>query len=131
MLLKKYSFPKQYRVIKKHTVSDLFDSKNTFLVFPYKVIVHKTELTDSSLKVLISIPKNKQKKAVDRNRLKRQTREAWRQQCVNLRDIAKQMNLTYIVGLIYVHNKKLNTQEIKKSIEKVFAKLLNDAAHIQ
>jgi len=118
LLLKKYSFPKKNRVFKKHSIADLFEGKNSAFVFPFKVIYNFVDVSDSPLKVLISIPRNKQKNAVDRNRIKRQTKESWRLHCHSLTETIEVTESTLIVGLIYVHNKKMKYSEITKSVEK-------------
>jgi ribonuclease P protein component len=124
LLIKKYSFPKKNRVFRKHSIADLFEGKNSFLVFPFKVIYSFVDVSDSPLKVLITIPRNKQKKATDRNRIKRQTKESWRLQCHSLIEAVENTQNTLMVALIYVHNKQLNYSEINKSLEKTFSKLI-------
>lgn len=47
--------------------------------YPIRVVYHMTEKTEANASILISVPKRQFKHAVDRNHVKRQIREAYRQ----------------------------------------------------
>ena len=46
--------------------------------YPFRVLYRTSDLKSDSPQILISVPKRKFKKAVDRNVIKRRTREAYR-----------------------------------------------------
>jgi ribonuclease P protein component len=75
----KYHFPKQEKVISLKIIQALYSKGNhSIFVFPFKVsVVFVTEQL-ASCQVLITVPKRNFKKAVDRNRIKRQIREIYR-----------------------------------------------------
>lgn len=71
-----HSFPKKERLCSRKAIETLFASGNRSLTaFPLRVVYTPAEETQ----VLISVSKRHFKHAVDRNRAKRQIREAWRQ----------------------------------------------------
>jgi ribonuclease P protein component len=75
-------FPKSERLHGKKAVDALFASPLKLLVFPYKIILNWNLEAEASgenkPRVLISVSKRIFKKAHDRNRVKRQIREAYR-----------------------------------------------------
>lgn len=76
-------FPKSERLCSRKAIEALFAGGNrAFSAFPlrvvYKVVDQPLQSPSSSPQVLISVSKRHLKHAVDRNRTKRQIREAWR-----------------------------------------------------
>ena len=70
-----HSFPKSERLCSRKTIEELFASGNRSLTaFPLRVIFREAFETQ----FLVSVSKRHFKHAVDRNRAKRQVREAWR-----------------------------------------------------
>ncbi len=86
-------FLKEERLCSKTLIEMLFDNGSSFLLFPYRISYffytqpnHTSQIAANQLpkktvcpvQILISVSKKKFKHATDRNRLKRQTREAYR-----------------------------------------------------
>lgn len=70
-----HSFPKADRLCSRKAIETLFTGGNRSLTaFPLRVIYCPADST----RVLVSVSKRHFKHAVDRNRAKRQVREAWR-----------------------------------------------------
>lgn len=70
-----HSFPKSERLCSRKAIEALFASGNrSFTAFPLRVVYKPAEETQ----IMISVSKRHFKHAVDRNRAKRQIREAWR-----------------------------------------------------
>jgi ribonuclease P protein component len=75
------TFPKREHIVSTKLIEMLFGSgSKSMAAFPLRVVYHKIPrgLTDVPVQVLISVPKKRFKHAVDRNRVKRQVREAYR-----------------------------------------------------
>ncbi len=75
------SFTKDERLCSRKAIEALFAGGNkSFTAFPLRVVfrIADEEPSESSVKVLVSVSKRHFKHAVDRNRAKRQVREAWR-----------------------------------------------------
>lgn len=72
------------RISKRLLIDELFGSRRStsMTAFPLRVVfIEKAERGDNpAVQVLVSVPKRYLKHAVDRNRVKRQVREAYRKQ---------------------------------------------------
>lgn len=105
--------------LKSHSqIQSLFSEGRAFKKYPIKLIYH----ADSSLKrhqVGVSVPKRNFKKAVDRNRLKRQMREAYRLQ----QEIIKDLPDYYCLMFIYTAREKKNFDCIFTNLEHLLREL--------
>jgi ribonuclease P protein component len=74
-----FTFSKEEKLTGKTNIDQLFNNGKSFPLFPFKVFYRLAEKSDEpSARLLIAIPKKKVKHAVDRNRLRRLIREAYR-----------------------------------------------------
>ena len=73
------SFKKEERLCNIKLIEKLFKDGSSFLVYPFRIIWLSEHLvSDFPAQVLISVPKRKFKRAVDRNLIKRRIREVYR-----------------------------------------------------
>lgn len=74
------AFSKKERICSKLTIERVLDKRQKIFVYPYKCFYDFTPASEEAdvNRILISVPKRSFKHAVDRNRLKRLTREAYR-----------------------------------------------------
>lgn len=76
------TFPKKQHLCRRKDIEALFGSGNRCIsAFPLRVVYKPVEIAESfsePIQVLFSVSKRRFKHAVDRNRAKRQMREAWR-----------------------------------------------------
>lgn len=115
------TFPKSERLNSRKIIEKLFDRNNpdivSFLSYPYRVVMLSTHDEEEGFpEILISVSKKRFKKAVDRNRIKRLTREGYRVQKI------KFPNKTYL-GLVYIGKELPDLDGVKKSIATVLSKL--------
>lgn len=76
---KRNTFSKDERLCSRTSIKDLFTNGTSFFKYPFKVIIKKnTDENELFHRILISVPKRSFKKAVDRNKIKRLIREAYR-----------------------------------------------------
>jgi len=74
-------FPKQEHMVSTRLINELFGSGSlSMAAHPLRAVCRKVprSKTDVPIQILISVPKKRFKHAVDRNRVKRQIREAYR-----------------------------------------------------
>ena len=75
----KLKYTKNDRLINKKIIQQVLKKGKSVNVFPFYVKYLQTDiLASSKTKIIFSIPKKKIKKAVNRNKLKRRCREAFR-----------------------------------------------------
>jgi len=74
-----FTFRKEERLNKELWIKELFEKGSSFHLYPFKVLrlTHPDQQWPCN-QVLISVPNRNFKKAVDRNKLKRRIREAYR-----------------------------------------------------
>lgn len=77
-LTKRYfTLPKEERLCSRKALEELFGGSNkSILAYPVRAVFQKTEETE--IRIMVSVSKRFFKRAVKRNRIKRQLREAYR-----------------------------------------------------
>jgi ribonuclease P protein component len=74
-----YTFKKEERLCNKKLIEGLFHNGSSFLCYPYRVTWQLNEFSGPfPVQVVFSVSKKRYKLAVDRNRIKRLMREAYR-----------------------------------------------------
>ena len=74
-----YTFKKEERLCSKRLLEKLFHNGSSFLLYPYRIVWLAEKLpAEVPVQVVISVPKRRFKKAVDRNLIKRRIREIYR-----------------------------------------------------
>jgi len=115
-------FPKSERLRSKKQIEELFSRGTSFTIYPLRVVFLRKPL-ESKLpnQVLVSIPKKVFKKAVDRNKLKRRIREAYR---LNKQVIENgQVGFYFIIGYIYIGKGIANYETIKDKLKQSLLRL--------
>jgi len=123
------SFKKEERLCNIQLIEKLYDNGSSFLVYPFRIIwIYSQANSEFPVQVLISVPKKKFKRAVDRNLLKRRIREIYRiQKSENLFPFLNERLEKIVLGINYIGNeiaeyasmeKKFNTAmlRLKKNI---------------
>jgi ribonuclease P protein component len=74
-----FTFSKEERLTGKTSIDQLFNEGKSINLFPFRIFYKLVDnLDEPAARLLITIPKKKVKHAVDRNRLRRLVREAYR-----------------------------------------------------
>ncbi len=124
-------FPKEERLKSRKTLAQLFKTGRSFSVYPIRVVWMELEETlVTPLQFTVTVPKKRFKLAVDRNRIKRQIREAYRLHKAPLLEklsINKpESKKTYALMMIYVSSEKEAYVRIEKSVRKSLDRLGRD-----
>ena len=115
-------FPKQERLSSRKQIEELFKKGESFTLYPIKTVyLKKPQAANNSHQVLVTVPKRNFKKAVERNKLKRRIKEAYR---LNKQQLDSQSREFYLViGYIYVGRKiadyQLIADKLKQSLERL------------
>lgn len=113
-----YKFPKSEKLRLKRDIEQLYNSGNTIQFSPLSLKFIKFQETGTNL-CGVSVPKRKFKKAVDRNRIKRQMREAYR---LNKHLIITEKHHFHMM-FVYSKFEKLPYQDIEKAMISLLERL--------
>ncbi|MDO7854040.1 ribonuclease P protein component [Hymenobacter convexus] len=114
---RKYTFPKEEHLCRKKLIEELFSKQSSsFGVYPLRLVWIKAPApTTAPPQVLISVSKRTFKRAVDRNRLKRLIREAYR---LNKYRLTEQPNghQVALLGIIFTGKEKSPLALVEKKL---------------
>ncbi|WP_315818753.1 ribonuclease P protein component [Paraflavitalea speifideaquila] len=99
-MVKKLTLGKQERLKSRKLIDQLFKEGRSFSVFPYRVyylVRHASALQPNNIlpQFGVGVSTRNFKHAVDRNRIKRVTREAYRVQKIPLQDLLQEKKNTF------------------------------------
>jgi len=119
------SFPKAERLCSKKLISQLFAKGSAFNLYPLRFVFLKAETPLPEFpEVLISVSKKYFKRAHDRNRLKRQIREAYR---LNKHKIMSENGQSLsVLGIVYIGKEKNKYQLIEKKLNLGLERLVKE-----
>ncbi|MGV6828842.1 MAG: ribonuclease P protein component [Flavobacteriales bacterium] len=114
-----YRFPKSEKLKSRKAIELLFQQGKTITKHPLKVIFLKTPLAEQS-KAAFAVPKRNFKKAVDRNRVKRQLRESYR---LHKHLLINEKQEIFMLFFLYIGKEKLPYQQIEKAMITILKKI--------
>lgn len=115
----RFTFSKDERVTGTNRVDRLFESGDSFMAYPLRVVYGKREKINSTqLSILVSVPKKRLRAAVDRNRMKRLIREAYRLNRPLIFTQGRIIDAHYDIAFVYVKNEKDSYKNIEKAVRK-------------
>lgn len=121
---RKYSLSKEERLSWKRHIDLLFDKGQSFVAFPLRVVYLPLESPmPAPVSILVSVPKKKIKRAVERNYIKRQVRETWRVRKYELADVLAGKNKALFLAFVYIDKKTHPFAEMGKAMTKVIKTL--------
>ncbi|PKR79734.1 ribonuclease P protein component [Brumimicrobium salinarum] len=117
-------FGKPYKLCSKTVISNVFAAGKVEKKYPFLIRYHYAALnTDEAFQVMISVPKRKFKKAVDRNRIKRLIKEAVRKRKYIFEENLIAKNQQMAIVIIYTGNQEESYHSILNKIEALFLRL--------
>ena len=129
MVNRRYTLSKEERLSWKRYIDLLFAKGQSFVAFPLRVVylsVEKEE-TLAPVSILISVPKKKFRRAVKRNLIKRQVREAYRVRKYDLIDPLTGKNKCMLVAFLYLDKGIHSFADMEKAMTKAL-NILRDKA---
>ena len=113
------TFKKEERIVSNLLIETLFEKGNSrsLTAYPLRAVYLRTEHREgcAPVQLLISVPKKKFKHAVDRNRVKRQIREAYRKNKALLECTVTEGQML-LIAIIWLSDKHFATNEVEKRV---------------
>lgn len=133
---KQFTLGKNERLKSRKQIDQLFTGGKSFMVSPFKVyfsIGGEASITKSTLQFGVGVGAKNFKKAVDRNRIKRLIREAWRLQKNELKETVSVRGNKMNVFFIYTGKELPDFATVKDKVAIALKKLVklyeNDPAN--
>ena len=118
------TFSKRERIVSRKLIEQLFSkgSSQSMSAFPLRIVYIQKERDGEPLQVLVSDSKRHFKHAVDRNRVKRQIREAYR---LHRHLLAQRIpeGISIALAFIWLSDEHCNSRRIKKSVSRLMEKV--------
>ncbi len=119
----RFTYTKQEKLKKRKLIKELFENGKARTVFPIRMIYLKKEhLGNFPIQASVSVSKQNFKRAVDRNRIKRLMREAYR---LNKHFLYENLEDKYIIMFIYLSKKEESFQYIEKKFKQLMQSFLD------
>ncbi len=123
-----FSFTKAERLCSRKAIERLFSEGRSFAKYPLRLVWLPLEVDPQAtypVQVAMSVPRKKFKKAVNRNRIRRLMREAYR---INKHRLYQELQLEeeqYAIMLIYTAVEELPLKQIEDSIQNIIRRFLH------
>lgn len=115
-----FTFKKEERLCSRQLIDRLFNEGHRLMAFPYSVQWMKV---DGPCQVMIVAPKRKFHHAVDRNRVRRLTRECYRLRKHILYQFLEEHGISIVFSMIYIHNEIMPYEQLGHKMDKLLAAL--------
>ena len=121
------TFKKNEKLCGKRDTDNLFLNGDSFFVNPFRIVFVKDDNINllASLRLQVVVPKKKIDLAVNRNKIKRHIREAFRKNKKLLISNLSSKNKKIDFALIYQSNDLISYYIIEKKIKEIFSRLSN------
>lgn len=119
------SLSKSERIYLRDDLRRLFAEGSSFVAYPLRIVFlsSPTPKPNAPLAILISVPKKRFKHAVDRNRIKRLVREAFRLQKDKLGQKLRSQGCSISFAAVYLKNELPDYKTIYRAIGKTLHRL--------
>jgi len=116
---------KAERLNSKSTIEELFSGNSkSFSAYPLRIVFMPLEKKENALaSIMISVPKKRFKRAVKRNKVKRQIREGYRKNKQELLNVLNEKEHGLAIAFIYLSNEILATNLIEDTIKQILVRL--------
>ncbi|MGZ3937246.1 MAG: ribonuclease P protein component [Flavisolibacter sp.] len=123
MAAKRFGFGRKEKLKSRKQIENLFLTGKSFSMFPLRVTYKFMPSETSTIQVGVTAGKKYFKRAVDRNRLKRLIREAYRLQKADLTEVLKQKQQSAAVFFMYTGKTLSDFPLIKETTSKCLERL--------
>jgi ribonuclease P protein component len=122
-MAKRFGFRRKERLKSRKAIEALFTQGKSLSQFPIRAMYKIEESAQPLVQVGVTASKRHFKKAVDRNRIKRLLREAYRLQKHSLLDSANEKGVNLHVFFMYMDKVLLPFETVKESMSRCLVQL--------
>lgn len=116
---------KPERLDKKKIIEKMFaGGSRSFSVFPIRVVYLTAEDLEAPASILVSVSKRRFKRAVKRNRVKRQIREAYRMNKHELLKVLEEKQCRLAIAFIYLSDQLVESSIIEERMRTALARIV-------
>ena len=116
--MRRFTFKKEEKLASEKWIKELFEKGSSFYLHPFKVIFRPHPNQEFPNQVLISVSARNFKRAVDRNKIKRRMREAYR---LNKQELVS--NQKWLIAYIYTAKEILPSALIHQKLPLTFTRI--------
>ncbi len=122
--MKLFKFSKKERICKQNDFQYAFSKGEMIKHFPFRCIYIIRPSDKLQIKIGISVPKKTIKLAIERNRIKRLIREAYRVNKHLLHDYFQQQSIELLIIFVYIYKNKYSFNEMNKQVNALLNKII-------
>lgn len=122
----RFTLSKEERICSKKLINELFTGNGrSMTAFPLRVVFMKRTIVDDQPRaaMLVSVPKRYFKHAVDRNRVKRQVREAFRRNKSIITQNLTDDHEAVAMAFVWLTNEKYPSSEIENRMVRLLTRI--------
>lgn len=122
----RFTLSKEERICSKKLINELFTGNGrSMTAFPLRVVFMKRTIVDDQPRaaMLVSVPKRYFKHAVDRNRVKRQVREAFRRNKSIITQNLTDDHEAVAMAFVWLTNEKFPSSEVEKRMVRLLTRI--------
>lgn len=116
---------KAERLNSKLIIGKMFEcgESKSFSIFPLRIVYMEMEKKTAPASILISVSKRRFKRAVKRNRVKRQIREAYRKNKQPLLDLLQNREKNLAIAFIYLSDELISSAVLEEKMTIALARI--------
>ena len=122
----RFTLSKEERICSKKLINELFTGNGrSMTAFPLRVVFMKRTIVDDQPRaaMLVSVPKRYFKHAVDRNRVKRQVREAFRRNKSIITQNLTDAHEAVAMAFVWLTNEKFPSSEVENRMVRLLTRI--------
>lgn len=122
----RFTLSKEERICSKKLINELFTGNGrSMTAFPLRVVFMKRTIVDDQPRaaMLVSVPKRYFKHAVDRNRVKRQVREAFRRHKSMITQNLTDDHESVAMAFVWLTNEKYPSSEVDNRMVRLLTRI--------
>lgn len=127
-----HTFRKSERLCSRTVIDEIFSKGKELRKFPYILkYIYIAEVAQNPVQIVVSVPKKRAKSAVDRNRLRRQIKEAYRLNKDVLTSFFRTNKSAVVIFLIYTGKEKEEYKLLEEKLKLILKELIHTLSCIK